>query len=55
MSTGSVKVINGDNVAEPSSSCLMHDSKSRDELLKQGIVTLLGKPVDGEDGGLPSQ
>ena len=30
-------------------------SKSRDELLGPGIVTLFGKPADREDGGLVSQ
>lgn len=30
-------------------------SKSRDELLGQGLVTLFGKPADREDGGLLSQ
>ena len=33
----------------------MPDSESREELLKQGIATLLGKPVDQEGGGLMSQ
>ena len=30
-------------------------NKSRDKLLGQGIVTLFGKPADGEDSGLLSQ
>ena len=30
-------------------------SKSRDGVLGQGIVTLFGKPADGEDDGLVSQ
>ena len=30
-------------------------NKSRDELWRQGRVTLLGKPADREDGGLVSQ
>ena len=30
-------------------------SKSRDELLGEGMVTLFGKPADWEDGGLASQ
>lgn len=29
--------------------------KSRDQLLAQGIATLLGEPEDQEDGGLVSQ
>ena len=30
-------------------------SESRDDMLGQGIVTLLRKPADQEDGGLVSQ
>ena len=30
-------------------------NKSRDELLRQGIVALFGKPADQEEGGLLSQ
>ena len=29
-------------------------NKVRDELLRQGIATLFGKPADWEDGGLMS-
>ena len=29
-------------------------SKVRDELLRQGMATLFGKPADWEDGGLLS-
>ena len=31
------------------------DNKLRDEMLEQGIVTLLGKPANQEDDGLMSQ
>ena len=31
------------------------DNKLRDEMLEQGIVTLLGKPANQEDDGIMSQ
>ena len=51
-----VLVIN-DRVTESQvhTSCCIIDSKLRDGLLGQRIVTLFRKPVDQEDGGLVSQ